>query len=178
MKGELVVLRRADPKTDLRALAAGWATPDIAATLDDPAGSLEQLGAEAYAYAYLENAAKREAAGVALALTIVLQLTGEIAGLVSIERSPKVDGFEIGYWTLPEHRNRGYATDAVVGAVRWALANGAECIWAEAYDRRSAAVLEQAGFKPCTPTTPVPAARIGARHYRCTEAREQAVAER
>lgn len=163
--GDRVLLRRASGHTDLGVLSAGWATPDIAAMLDDPLGSLETLGPEGYALAFIQNAEHRASAGIGIALAIVPRGGADAVGFLTLERDRAFDGWEVGYWTLPGERNRGYASDAVSAAAGCALSSGAETVWAEAYDRRSAAVLERAGFERCSAAA-APASRIGGRRYR------------
>lgn len=66
---------------------------------------------------------------------------------------PPHDGTaEIGYSVLPQFQGQGYATEMVVGLVRWALRQPgvarviAETEWA---NPASVRVLEKAGFAPC-----------------------------
>lgn len=161
--GDATVVRRISGQTDLDALSAGWATPDIAASLDDPLASLSSLGPAGYSMAFVEHAAHREAAGLGLSLAIIVRRTGEMAGAITLESDGRSGNWEIGYWTLPGHRGQGHASDAVGMLASWALANGATTIWADAFDRRSAAVLERAGFEPAP--TGGDGLALGARRY-------------
>ncbi|MFE9794914.1 GNAT family N-acetyltransferase [Streptomyces goshikiensis] len=58
--------------------------------------------------------------------------------------------YEIGYWAVREHRGRGYTTEAVLAAARWAFTElGAVRLeWrAEVGNHGSRAVAEKAGFR-------------------------------
>ena len=61
---------------------------------------------------------------------IVLPKTRELIGHVGFHGPPGVnslradDAVEVGYTIFPEHRRRGYATEAVVGLLEWARAQG------------------------------------------------------
>ncbi|MFE0582997.1 GNAT family N-acetyltransferase [Streptomyces sp. NPDC058874] len=58
--------------------------------------------------------------------------------------------FEVGFWAVKEHRGRGYVTEAVGAAARWAFAElGAGRLeWrAEPGNAASRAVAEKAGFR-------------------------------
>lgn len=161
--GSTTLLRRCSALHDLEMLTAGWSTPEIAATIDDPLGSLTALGPSGYSLAFLEHAEHRESAGLAVALTMVRREGLLSVGLITLARDPRVPGWEIGSWTLPAHRNRGYMSDARATLSSWALANGAGQLWAEAFDRRSASILEATGFEPLTGGGA--ATRVGARRF-------------
>jgi [ribosomal protein S5]-alanine N-acetyltransferase len=61
---------------------------------------------------------------------IVLPETRELIGHVGFHGPPGVnslradDAVEVGYTIFPEHRRRGYATEAVVALLEWARAQG------------------------------------------------------
>ncbi|MEU7556123.1 GNAT family N-acetyltransferase [Streptomyces sp. NPDC044571] len=58
--------------------------------------------------------------------------------------------YEIGYWTVKEHRGRGYMTEAVLAVARWAFTEvgAARLEWrAEVGNAGSRAVAEKAGFR-------------------------------
>lgn len=60
------------------------------------------------------------------------------------------DAYEIGYWAVKEHRGRGYMTEAVEAAARWAFTEvGAVRLeWrAEAGNTGSRTVAEKVGFR-------------------------------
>ncbi|MEU9377694.1 GNAT family N-acetyltransferase [Streptomyces sp. NPDC048255] len=60
------------------------------------------------------------------------------------------DGYEIGYWTVKEHRGRGYMTEAVGAVARWAFTelDAVRLEWrAEVGNHGSRAVAEKAGFR-------------------------------
>ena len=69
---------------------------------------------------------------------------------------PQEGSAEIGYSVLPQFQGRGYATEIVVGLVRWALGQPgvarvvAETEWA---NPASVRVLTKAGFVPGGPST-------------------------
>lgn len=69
--------------------------------------------------------------------------------LASINVHSQSGVWEVGYWTVREHRGRGYTTEALRALVRWAFTElGAERVeWrAEAGNEGSRAVALKAGF--------------------------------
>ncbi|TXS73669.1 MULTISPECIES: GNAT family N-acetyltransferase [unclassified Streptomyces] len=72
---------------------------------------------------------------------------GILLASVNVHRQGDVWG--VGYWTVAEHRGRGYATEAVGALARWAFTElGVQRLeWrAEAGNRGSWAVARKAGF--------------------------------
>ena len=71
-----------------------------------------------------------EALGRWLVRGIVLPETRELIGHVGFHGPPGInslkapDAVEVGYTIFPEHRRKGYATEAVVGLLDWARAEG------------------------------------------------------
>jgi RimJ/RimL family protein N-acetyltransferase len=71
-----------------------------------------------------------EALGRWLVRGIVLPETRELIGHVGFHGPPGInslkapDAVEVGYTIFPEHRRKGYATEAVVGLLDWARAQG------------------------------------------------------
>jgi len=71
-----------------------------------------------------------EALGRWLVRGIVLPETGELIGHVGFHGPPGInslkapDAVEVGYTIFREHRRQGYATEAVVGLLDWARAEG------------------------------------------------------
>jgi [ribosomal protein S5]-alanine N-acetyltransferase len=71
-----------------------------------------------------------EALGRWLVRGIVLPETGELIGHVGFHGPPGInslkspDAVEVGYTIFPKHRRQGYATEAVVGLLDWARAEG------------------------------------------------------
>ena len=57
-------------------------------------------------------------------------------------------GPELGYWTAPWARRRGYAAEAAAGLARWALAHGAPRVhlYTDVANTASQAVARRAGF--------------------------------
>jgi RimJ/RimL family protein N-acetyltransferase len=73
--------------------------------------------------------------------------SGVLVASVNVHRH--ADTWGIGYWTVPEHRGRGYATEAVIALVDWSFTErGVQRLeWrAEAGNRASWAVAEKVGF--------------------------------
>ncbi|WP_329387024.1 GNAT family N-acetyltransferase [Streptomyces sp. NBC_01716] len=69
--------------------------------------------------------------------------------LASINAHSQTGVWEVGYWTVKEHRGRGYTTEALRALVRWIFTElGAERVeWrAEAGNEGSRAVALKAGF--------------------------------
>ncbi|MGQ4515792.1 GNAT family N-acetyltransferase [Streptomyces sp. DW26H14] len=71
---------------------------------------------------------------------------GPLIGAANLHRQG--DLWEVGYWTVREHRGRGYTAEAVAALARWAFAQGVERLeWrAETGNTGSRAVAERAGF--------------------------------
>ncbi|WP_329457592.1 GNAT family N-acetyltransferase [Streptomyces sp. NBC_01497] len=71
---------------------------------------------------------------------------GPLIGAANLHRQG--DTWEIGYWTVREHRGRGYTAETVLALARWAFAQGTERLeWrAETGNSGSRAVAESAGF--------------------------------
>lgn len=71
--------------------------------------------------------------------------------LASVNAHSRAGVWEVGYWTVREHRGRGYTTEALGALVRWIFTElGAERVeWrAEAGNEGSRAVALKAGFVP------------------------------
>jgi RimJ/RimL family protein N-acetyltransferase/8-oxo-dGTP pyrophosphatase MutT (NUDIX family) len=74
----------------------------------------------------------------------------EVVGDAGFRRPPAGGEVELGYSTLPEHRGRGYATEAAAALVEWALAQpGVERVVAdpEPGNEASIRVLEKLGMR-------------------------------
>jgi RimJ/RimL family protein N-acetyltransferase len=73
---------------------------------------------------------------------------GPLLGAVNVHVRPFAT-WEVGYWTVKEHRGLGYATEAVLALARWAFTEHAvaRLEWrAEAGNAASRAVAERIGF--------------------------------
>ncbi|MFF4508490.1 GNAT family N-acetyltransferase [Streptomyces sp. NPDC001401] len=73
--------------------------------------------------------------------------SGSLVASVNIHRHAETWG--IGYWTVAQHRGRGYATEAVLALAKWSFADGGvqRLEWrAEVGNRGSWAVAQKAGF--------------------------------
>lgn len=89
----------------------------------------------------------REESGYAFAVRLAPD--GPLVASVGIHL-PGPGLYEIGYWAVREHRGRGYTTEAVLAAARWAFTElGAVRLeWrAEVGNHGSRAVAEKAGFR-------------------------------
>lgn len=75
--------------------------------------------------------------------------TGELVGDIGYKGSPDLIGaVDIGYGFLPQHRGKGYATEAAKALVDWAFRNGAGRVTAETLpdNHASISVLKKSGF--------------------------------
>ena len=82
---------------------------------------------------------------------IIADRDGTMLGDLCFKGLAPSGAVEIGYGLLEEQQGRGYATEAVEAAVRWALAQpGVLCVEAETdpENRASQRVLEKCGFVP------------------------------
>ncbi|MFI5616967.1 GNAT family N-acetyltransferase [Streptomyces sp. NPDC051567] len=73
---------------------------------------------------------------------------GALAGAADLHRRGE-GPWEVGYWTAPEHRGRGYTTEAVRALAHWAFTGlgSVRLEWrAEVGNTASRAVAERAGF--------------------------------
>lgn len=78
-----------------------------------------------------------------------LKETGELVGDIGFKGNPDFGGaVDIGYGFLPEHRGKGYATEATNALVAWAFRNGAGRVTAETLrdNYASIRVLRKSGF--------------------------------
>lgn len=79
-----------------------------------------------------------------------LKETGELVGDAGFKGNPDFAGaVDIGYGFLPEHRGRGYATEATAALVAWAFEHGAGRVTAETLRDNAASirVLRKNGFR-------------------------------
>ncbi|MEU1124356.1 GNAT family N-acetyltransferase [Streptomyces sp. NPDC005899] len=75
---------------------------------------------------------------------------GAVTGALGIHRRTHPGTYEVGFWTAPEHRRRGYTTEALRAAARWAftaLAAGRLEWRTETGNAPSRAVALRAGFR-------------------------------
>jgi RimJ/RimL family protein N-acetyltransferase len=72
-----------------------------------------------------------------------------LIGLSGFKGRPSKGAVELGYSLLPQYHGRGLATEAVGAMTRWALANGAELVFAETLPELAASqrVLLKNGFR-------------------------------
>ncbi|MGC5342104.1 GNAT family N-acetyltransferase [Streptomyces sp. AM 4-1-1] len=76
--------------------------------------------------------------------------TDTLVGALGIHRSILPGTYEVGYWTVREHRGHGYTTEAVVESARWTFTalGGDRLEWrAEVGNVGSRAVARRAGFR-------------------------------
>lgn len=79
-----------------------------------------------------------------------LKETGEVIGDIGFKGNPDSSGaVDIGYGFLPQHRGKGYATEATRALVEWAFAHGAGRVTAETLrdNHASIRVLRKNGFR-------------------------------
>lgn len=87
--------------------------------------------------------------GTAHSFAVRLGPGGPLVAALGVHRR-EADAYEIGYWTVREHRGRGYMTEAVRAVARWSFTElGAVRLeWrAEVGNDGSRAVAEKAGFR-------------------------------
>lgn len=78
-----------------------------------------------------------------------LKETGEVIGDIGFKGNPDGNGaVDIGYGFLPQHRGKGYATEAAKALVDWAFEHGAGRVTAETLrdNHASIRVLRKTGF--------------------------------
>ena len=100
--------------------------------------------------AWIRRQQGRINAGQGWSLAIGGARTAEALGCVVLMLRPQVGVAGIGYWLLPEARNRGYATRAVGLLTTWGLgAGGLDRIeaWVEPGNDASVGVLSRCGFE-------------------------------
>lgn len=134
---------------DASALAAAWADPEVRRRMPVPTPADEAVAAK-----WISGCAGRRTAGLALDLAVVdlsepdrAVVHGEV-GLSAIDRDRGTA--RIGWWTAPDHRRRGVATEAVGLLARWALGSlGLEALVAEVDPDNIASltVARKAGFE-------------------------------
>ena len=134
---------------DASALAAAWADPEVRRRMPVPDPANEAAAAD-----WIGGCAGRRTAGLALDLAVVdlsepdrAVVHGEV-GLSAVDRDRGTA--RIGWWTAPDHRRRGVATEAVSLLAQWALGPlGLEALVAEVdHDNAgSLAVARTAGFE-------------------------------
>ncbi|WP_299528072.1 GNAT family N-acetyltransferase [uncultured Streptomyces sp.] len=81
---------------------------------------------------------------------LVARGTGQLVGALGVSRRVLPGLSEIGFWLVREHRGRGYGTEAVLGAARWAFGSLSvdRLEWrAEVGNTASRALAERAGFR-------------------------------
>ena len=89
-------------------------------------------------------------AGQGWSLAIADARTGRALGCVTLMLRPQAGVAGIGYWLVPEARNRGFATTAVGLLAAWGLeAGGLDRIeaWVEPGNDASVRVLARCGFE-------------------------------
>lgn len=87
--------------------------------------------------------------GRAFAFAVRLGAEGPLVASVGVHVHT-AESTEIGYWAVKEHRGRGYVTEAVLAAARWAFTElgVGRLEWrAEVGNAGSRAVAEKAGFR-------------------------------
>ena len=90
---------------------------------------------------------RNRAAGTDLSWAV--EADGELVGMSGLHELTRGRlGPEIGYWTAPWARRRGYAAEAAAGVARWALDRGAPRVhlYTDVANAASQAVARGAGF--------------------------------
>lgn len=130
---------------DAGALARAWQDPEVARWTGVPADT-----GVAAARRWIAGDAHRRALG--LALDLVIDVDGEVAGEVGLAQIDVVAGTtEIGWWVAADRRRRGLAARAARLLASWAVSElcvesvVARC---DAGNPASAAVARAAGFSP------------------------------
>jgi RimJ/RimL family protein N-acetyltransferase len=85
-------------------------------------------------------------------LPCVVEADGELVGSAGLHlhRRGEATEVEVGYWTAPWARRRGYATEAAVALTEWAFAHGADRVrlLTALGNSASQGVARRAGFSP------------------------------
>lgn len=100
--------------------------------------------------AWIRRQQGRTRAGEGWSLAIADARNGEALGCVVLMLRPQAGVAGIGYWLVPEARNRGYATGAVGLLTAWGLGvGGLDRIeaWVEPGNEASIRVLSRCGFE-------------------------------
>ena len=100
--------------------------------------------------AWIHRQHERSRAGQGWSLAIADARTGLAFGCVTLMLRPQAGVAGVGYWLVPEARNRGFATTAVGLLAAWGLeAGGLDRIeaWVEPGNDASVRVLTRCGFE-------------------------------
>ena len=99
------------------------------------------------ARAWVEEVAPAERAE-GRGMPCAVEADGELVGACGIHLRPGRLGPEVGYWTAPWARGRGYAVEAAHALAGWALGLGAHRVhlYADVDNTASQAVARRAGF--------------------------------
>jgi [ribosomal protein S5]-alanine N-acetyltransferase len=98
--------------------------------------------------AFIRRQHERLVAGQAVSLAIADNATGEALGMVILMVRPQVGVAGLGYWTVPNARNRGLARRAAGLMTEWGLGLFARVeAWVEPDNIGSQRVLEANGFE-------------------------------
>ncbi|GAB3363645.1 GNAT family N-acetyltransferase [Modestobacter lapidis] len=83
-----------------------------------------------------------------LGMPVAIEAAGQLVGSAGVHLRPGRLGPEIGWWTAPQARRRGYAAEAAHALAAWALRLGAARVHAfvDVDNTASAAVARRAGF--------------------------------
>lgn len=149
LRTERLVLRPFG-EADIDAVTEGSQDPETQRYVPVPA-PYTRADAETYVF---ETAPKGRAAGTDLVLGVFEIETGRVVGSVGLHRMKDLDAEhggagEIGYWTMPAARGRGFMTEAAGELCRWGFAELglARIEWiAIAGNEPSWRVVEKLGF--------------------------------
>lgn len=114
------------------------------------ATSIPERFTEKDARAWIRRQHERARAGQGWSLAIADARTGRALGCVTLMLRPQAGVAGMGYWLVPEARNRGFATTAVGLLAAWGLeAGGLDRIeaWVEPGNDASVRVLARCGFE-------------------------------
>jgi [ribosomal protein S5]-alanine N-acetyltransferase len=89
-------------------------------------------------------------AGTTYCFTIADPVSDKLIGRIGIRKTKHVDGWNLGFWTHPEHQGKGYMTEAVIAILEFGFEElGASQIEASyaLWNKSSQRVLEKVGMK-------------------------------
>lgn len=132
-------------ETDLEALRAGFADPDLAAWVEAPSSDRDEDARRLIAH-FQEGWQKGSTASFAL----VEPGSEELLALITLMRPDDPAVAEVAYWVSPKARGQGIATRAVRLVSDWGLEElGIERLWLETEPENAASrrVAEKAGFR-------------------------------
>lgn len=143
--------------TDGTVVLRGWTAADLRCVKAASEGgrihegtSVPERFSEENGRAWIRRQQERTRAGRGWSLAVCDARAAEALGCVALTLRPQEGVAGIGYWLLPEARNRGYATRAAGLLTGWGLGAGGLArieAWVEPGNDASVRVLSRCGFE-------------------------------